>query len=76
MVWTEIQIGCGDEDADDTTRMCKVTEHPWHNAEKEEENADVAAAATAVCWDKDPLILSRTSPPTLPQDRVTSSLPR
>ena len=48
MVWTEIQIGCGDEDADDTTRMCKYTEHPWNDAQQEEDT-DAAAVAAAAC---------------------------
>ena len=42
---TEIKIECGDEDADDTTRMCKVTEHPWNNEQKE----DDTDASTAAC---------------------------
>ena len=43
---TEIKIECGDEDADDTTRMCKVTEHPW-NDEQKGEGTDAAAANAA-----------------------------
>ena len=43
---TEIKIECGDENAEDTTRMCKVTEHPW-NDEQKEEDTDAAAAADA-----------------------------
>ena len=44
---TKINIGCGDEDVDDTTRMCKVTEHPWNNEQKGGDT--VAAAATTAC---------------------------
>ena len=52
-VETKIQIECGDEDAEETTRMCQYSEHPW-NDEKKEEDTDAAAAACNVHGSFDP----------------------
>ena len=45
---TEIKIECGDEDAEESTRMCNVTEHPWHDEQKEEDTEAAAAADECV----------------------------